>query len=158
MQGKNRIKQKTIQWFHQIYVTIACSLQINLFQKPSFLHQLTHNMTRDCSLNSPKDTSSEHVVYKNCFFAFVLTFKTLFVHCMFYTCIFREFNEQSLVILWVVNWFKNESFWHRFICIGKKWIKKKYLNKFLPSSSQPWLSKEYCNLNKAARFKATSWI
>ena len=25
------------------------------------------------------------------------------------------FNEQSLVILWV-NWFKNESFWHRFTC------------------------------------------
>ena len=24
-------------------------------------------MTRDCSLNSPKNTSSEHVVYKYCF-------------------------------------------------------------------------------------------
>ena len=44
------------------------SVQVNLFQKPLFLHQLTHNMTRDCSLNSPKNTSSEHVVYKNCFF------------------------------------------------------------------------------------------
>ena len=41
-------------------------LQVNLFQKPSFLHQLIHNMTRDCSLNSPKNTSSEHVLYKNC--------------------------------------------------------------------------------------------
>ena len=29
-------------------------LKVNLFQKPSFLHQLTHNMTRDCSLNSPE--------------------------------------------------------------------------------------------------------
>ena len=28
---------------------------------------------------------------------------------------FGEFNEQSLVILWV-NWFKNESFWKRFTC------------------------------------------
>ena len=28
---------------------------------------------------------------------------------------FLEFNEQSLIILWV-NWFKNESFWHRFTC------------------------------------------
>ena len=37
------------------------------------------------------------------FFVFVLTFKTI------------HFNEQSLVILWV-NWFKNESFWHRFTC------------------------------------------
>ena len=46
-------------------------LQVNLFQKPSFLHQLTHKMTRDCSLNSPKNTSSQHVVYKNCFFLFL---------------------------------------------------------------------------------------
>ena len=30
----------------------------------------THNMTRDCSLNSPKNTRSEHVVYKKCFFCF----------------------------------------------------------------------------------------
>ena len=27
----------------------------------------------------------------------------------------EKFNEQFLVILWV-NWFKNESFWHRFTC------------------------------------------
>ena len=31
------------------------------------LHKLTHNMTRDCSLNYPKNTSSQHVVYKYCF-------------------------------------------------------------------------------------------
>jgi hypothetical protein len=42
-------------------------LQVNLFQKPSFLHQLTHNMTRDCSLNSKRNTSWQHVVYKYCF-------------------------------------------------------------------------------------------
>ena len=42
-------------------------IQVNLSQKPSFLHQLTHNMTQDCSLNSPK-SSAEHVVYKKCFF------------------------------------------------------------------------------------------
>ena len=28
---------------------------------------------------------------------------------------FREFNEQSRVILWV-NWFKNKSFWKSFTC------------------------------------------
>ena len=42
-------------------------VQVNHFQKPSFLHQLTHNMTRDCLLNSKKNTSSQHVVYKNSF-------------------------------------------------------------------------------------------
>ena len=64
-------------------------IQVNLFQKPSFLHQLTHNMTRDCSLNSRKNASSQNVAYKNCFFVFVLTFKTIFVHNMLWTCIFR---------------------------------------------------------------------
>ena len=31
-----------------------CQLQVNLCQKLSILNQLTHNMSRDCSLNSPK--------------------------------------------------------------------------------------------------------
>ena len=34
-----------------------------------------------------KKHSLEHVVYKKCFFVFVLTFKTIFVHNMFWTCI-----------------------------------------------------------------------
>ena len=54
------------------------SVQVNLFQKPLFLHQLTHNMTRDCSLKYKKNTSSELLL-----FVFVLTFKTKFVHNMF---------------------------------------------------------------------------
>ena len=35
----------------------ATYLQVTLFQKLSFLNQLTHNMTKDCSLNS-KNLSS----------------------------------------------------------------------------------------------------
>ena len=38
-------------------------VQVNLCKK----FQLTYNMMRDCSFNSPKNTSSEHVVYKYCF-------------------------------------------------------------------------------------------
>ena len=50
---------------------IMLVIQVNLFQKPSFLHLLSHNFSRDCSLNSPKNTNSQHVVYKNvCFFCF----------------------------------------------------------------------------------------
>ena len=45
--------------------------------------------------------------------------ETIFVHTMFWTCIFlvlkSGINKQSVFILWV-NWFKNESFWHRFSC------------------------------------------
>ena len=38
-------------------------LQVNLFQKHLFLHQLTHNMTKDCSLNYQfSRTWKEHVL------------------------------------------------------------------------------------------------
>ena len=43
-------------------------MQVNLFQKPSFLHQLTHNMTRDCSLNSLfLFWHSKQYLYTTCF-------------------------------------------------------------------------------------------
>ena len=76
-------------FWHPPPFIIINNVQVNLCQKLSFLNQLNHNMTRDCSLNSKKNTSSQHVVYKNCFFVFVLTFKTIFVHNMLWTCIFR---------------------------------------------------------------------
>ena len=54
--------------------TYSKLLQVNLFQKHSFLNQLTHNMTTDCSLNYKfntwkfqAQTWGEHVVYRNCF-------------------------------------------------------------------------------------------
>ena len=103
-------KVKTAALWSESYIYWLCVfLQINIFQKPSFLHQLTHNMTRDSSLNYKKNTIWEHVVYKNCFFVFVLTFKTVFVHNMYFSC--NSMNS----ILWV-NWFKNESIWHGFTC------------------------------------------
>ena len=78
---------------------ISC-LQVNLCQKLSFLNQLTHNMTRDCSLNSLKNTSSEHIVYKYCF---ERQNKKQFLY--YTTCselvFFREVNEKYLVTLWV---------------------------------------------------------
>ena len=57
----------------KIYFTIFF-VQVNLCQKLLFLHQLTHNMTTDCSLNYKfntwkfqAQTWGEHVVYRNCF-------------------------------------------------------------------------------------------
>ena len=49
-----------------------CHLKLNFYQKLLFLHQLTHNMTMDCSLiykfNTWKlRTRGEHVMYRNCF-------------------------------------------------------------------------------------------
>ena len=61
-------------------VCVSCDLsanfpiQVNLFHKLLFLHQLTHNMTTDCSLNYKLNTWKfqaqtwgEYVVYRFCF-------------------------------------------------------------------------------------------
>ena len=64
-------------------VILHTNIQVNLFQKPLFFYQLTHNTTRDCSLNSPKNTSLEHVVYKYCFECQNKDRKTIYVHNMF---------------------------------------------------------------------------
>ena len=58
-------------------------LQVNLCQKLSFLNQLTHNMTRDYSLNPLKNTSPEHGVYKYCFECQNKNKKTNFLPNMF---------------------------------------------------------------------------
>ena len=52
------MQNKTDRKLPQYFIFI----QVNLFQKHLFLPQLTHNMTKDYSLNP----SSEHVVYINC--------------------------------------------------------------------------------------------
>ena len=76
-------------------------IQVNLCQKLSFLNELTHNMTRGCSLNSPKITSSEHVVHKYCFECQNKN-KKQFLYATCSELVFLgEFDEQSLVILWV---------------------------------------------------------
>ena len=101
---------------------ITNSVQVNDWQKLLFLHQLTHNMTTDCFLNHQfsqymTSPSSEHVVYTNYFF--VLIFRTIYVHNMFWAwnCHVLNwwFKEQSVVILWV-SWCKNTSVWQSFIC------------------------------------------
>ena len=85
----------------------------------SFNPQYDNRLFIDFRLQYKKNTCSEHVVYKNWFFVFVLAFKTILVHNMSWTCIFfalkSGINEQSVVILWV-NWLKNKCFWHKFTC------------------------------------------
>ena len=51
-------------------------------------------------------------------FVSVLTFKQYLYTTCSELVFFGELNEQSLITLWV-NWFKNESFWHRFTCTYK---------------------------------------
>ena len=65
-------------------------LQVNLCQKLLFLHQLTHNMTSDCSLNSKFNTymkiPSSNLRRTCCVQKLFLTFRTIFVHNMFSPC------------------------------------------------------------------------
>ena len=80
---------------------LTCTMvQVNLLQKHLFLHQLTHNATKDWITSSVHEncklrTSWEHVVWINCFFVFVLTFRTIYVHIIFSTC-----SELCVFIYW----------------------------------------------------------
>ena len=76
----------------------------------------------DYWLQYKKNTSSEHVVYKNC--CLLLFWYWYSKQCLYTACSELVFflywsqyiiNEQSAIILWV-NWFKNECFWKRFTC------------------------------------------
>ena len=65
-------------------------IQVNLCQNLLFLHQLTHNTTKDCSLiyqflheNYKLRTCCVHKLF------FVFTFKIIYVHNMFWACSFH---------------------------------------------------------------------
>ena len=58
-------------------------------------------MTRDCSLNSPENTSSQHVVYKYCS-GCQNKKQFLYTKCC-ELVFFREFNERSLVLCGLTN-------------------------------------------------------
>ena len=74
--NRNSVKQLKVYVSHR-YSHVKYQVQVNLFQKHLFLHQLTHNMTKDCSLSYKFSTRklqaqnmlrtwSEHVVHMNC--------------------------------------------------------------------------------------------
>ena len=83
-------------------------VQVNLFQKHLFLHQLTHNITKDCSLNSKVRTCWVHKLF------WMSKQKPICVHNMFWAWNYHVlnwwFNEQTFLILWVI-WCKNKGFW-----------------------------------------------
>ena len=80
-------------------------VQVNLFQKYLFLHQLTHNMTKDCPLNYQFNTWK---------FQAQNTVRTCCAHKLFWMSKQKQ-KPIFVVILWV-SWCKNKSFWHRFTC------------------------------------------
>ena len=59
------------------------NLQVNLCQKLLFLHQLTHNMTKDCSLIYKFNTQqfqAQNMGRTCCVQKLILTFRTIYVH------------------------------------------------------------------------------
>ena len=57
---------------------VATELQVNLCQKHLLFHQLTQNMTSDCSLNYEFSTRKLQVQYMLCTpIVFVLSFRTI---------------------------------------------------------------------------------
>ena len=63
-------------------------VQVNIFQKLSFLNQLTHNMTRDCSIEFPQKYKFTTCCVQILFWMSKQK-KTVFVHIMFWTCVIR---------------------------------------------------------------------
>ena len=71
-----KISLKNVKWGAQLLLRtlFIFEVQVNLCQKLLFLHQLTHNIMRDCSWNYKfntwkfqAQTGREHVVYRNYF-------------------------------------------------------------------------------------------
>ena len=63
------------------------ALKVNIFQNHLFLYQITHNMTKDCSLNyqfSIQKLQAQNMLCTK--LIFVLTFRTIFAHNMFWQC------------------------------------------------------------------------
>ena len=63
-------------------------IQVNFCQKLLFLHQLTHNMTTFCSLNSSIRENAKLRTWGRtfCVQKMILTFRTIYVHNMFSPC------------------------------------------------------------------------
>ena len=117
-------------------------IQVILYQKHSFLHQLTQNMTIDCSLNYESSKWKLQVVH----YIWISKQKQFDVPNMYWTCIFLVlnlyFNKQSVVIFWV-NWCKYECFWQRINCTELRGIDLQHfmeMKYYWPSGEQMELS------------------
>ena len=86
-------------------------LKVNLCQKFLFLHQLTHNMTTDCSLNYKFNTWK---------FLAQNTFCTEIVFDI-------ENNFCTHHVLPIPMFCKKKSFWQRFTCVPSKRAEARFL-------------------------------
>ena len=80
------------------------AVQVNLFQKQLFLHQLTHNMTKDCSLFY---LPVQYMLCTQIIFLFLLWHSEQFMHNMFSLCselvVFTELVNQWTIVCHIVG-------------------------------------------------------
>ena len=88
-------------------------IQVNLCQKLLFLHQLTHNMTTDCSLNYKFNTwkfQAQNMGRTCCVQKLFLTFRTIFVHNMLSPCSAkRRASDKDLPVCTCSKMFSNSE-------------------------------------------------
>ena len=97
-------RRKTLH--NDLFLRISIrKVQVNLFQKHLFLHQLTHNMTKDCSLNYKFSTwklQAQNMLRTCCVHKlfWISKQKTICVHNKFSTCsefaIFKCWSRNSM--------------------------------------------------------------
>ena len=81
---------KTVPAHRLHFLFVMVTFQVNILQKHLFLLQLSNPqydnrlfiLYKNCKLRIP----AEYVMYINCCFCFVLTFRTILVHNMFCRC------------------------------------------------------------------------
>ena len=110
---------------------------------------------KNCMLRIP----AEHVVYANCYYCFVLTFRTILVHKMFCRCC--ELLKKDTAATWSINKTipVSISLVHRGCWGWRGWSRKRwrlyFVKNFAQASSLPYLSSTTCGepvQTSAARF------
>ena len=90
-------------------------MYLEIFSEALILASVSPQYDKRLFIEFPEKYNFTHVVYKNCcLFLFWHSKQYLYTTCC-ELVFFGEFNEQSLIIMWV-NWFKNESIWKRITC------------------------------------------
>ena len=81
-----------------LVASIWSTIQVNLCQKLLFLHQLTHNMMADCSLNCKNNFCTQH------FLPHVLQKEELLMLVVFWSELVRIGQNWSELVRIVQNW------------------------------------------------------
>ena len=123
-------------------------VQVNLCQKLLFLHQLTHNMTTDLSIELQVQymkIPSSNLGRTCCVQKLFLTFRTIFVHNMFSPCSAkRRASDKDLPVQNISRENSGSYFFgRRSIIISYVWYSTKSINRMVKYQQIPTVSGTY---------------